>query len=93
MGRLLRIFCGNRASVFVNEHVCLPLHRKSTDGPRQEDGKGEADSLREMKKPEEKGNGLPSAESIGTPSEDAPQGNDSWQRIVGIGQYKEGLTI
>ena len=29
-------FCGNRASVFVNEHVCLPLHRKSTDGPRQE---------------------------------------------------------
>lgn len=36
MGRLLRIFCGNRASVFVNEHVCLPLHRKSTDGPRQE---------------------------------------------------------
>jgi hypothetical protein len=46
-----------------------------------------------MKKPEEKGNGLLSAESIGTPSEDAPQGNDSWQRIVGIGQYKEGLTI
>jgi len=93
MGRLLRIFCGNRASVFVNEHVCLPLHRKSTDGPRQEAGKGEADSLREMKKPEEKGNGLLSAESIGTPSEDAPQGNDSWQRIVGTGQYKEGLTI
>ena len=53
--------------MFVNEHVCLPLHRKSTDGPRQEAGKGEADSLREMKKPEEKDNGLLSAESIGTP--------------------------
>ena len=63
--------------MFVNEHVCLPLHRK------QEAGKGEADSLREMKKPEEKCNGLLSAESIGTPSEDALQGNDSWQRIVG----------
>jgi hypothetical protein len=37
-----------------------------------------------MKKLEEKGNGLPSAESIGTPSEDAPQGNDSWQRIARI---------
>ena len=82
--------------MFVNEHVCLPLHRKSTDGPRQETGKRRGrQSERDEEARRKKGNGqeLLTAETEGTPSEDAPQGNDSWQRIVGTGQYKEGLTI
>lgn len=78
MGRLLRSFCGNRASVFVNEHVCLPLHRKSTDGPRQETGKRRGrQSERDEEARRKKGNGqeLLTAETEGTPSEDAPQVN------------------
>ena len=70
-------------------YLCTENQPTAHDGkPKRRGRQSERDE--EARK---KGNGLLSAESIGTPSEDAPQGNDSWQRIVGTGQYKEGLTI